>query len=494
MFSKTFALDNYFMHLPEYLLDAGQVLVDSGALSVSLQDEKEGYWVMPWQEEESGEAEVAIGRKNVKAYSCDCTFFKEKKLCKHVAAALILVNKNVEEKKSRLNERKKQVAEKVPRIHIKNIVQHLSEKELRSFIVEQAAKNALLAGELKAQYAHKIEIPNADDKYFLVIKNYATALAQGKLNDLKFKKLVDYLQNLVFHGEDLCSTKNYREAALIVRGLVKYLAIVVPRYRGQEWPEISNRIHQFVEKILSEDLAPTFRKDLISKLRKIYLEEPYLILDEQYNLYRQLYRFAYSQQNIIYQDLGNYLADHQEELTALKVYFALASDEKDLREMQLLVDNYGHKIGVLRSLLKGMEENQSPQYKALLGYIANGNRGTKARNWAFDRWLLVEKNTKVKCTQLVDFIAREGRIDLLSTLKSESGNRWPQYYNAVVNLIRNTGNKDLLLSVLVFNHEDQKIKDLLKSEGNTQLLLQHAPYLSSFDQEFLQQKLEDHIR
>lgn len=489
MFSKTFALDNYFMHLPEYLLDQGRDLISADSLSVKQQDDK-GYWIMPWKEGSAGETEVAIGRKNVKAYSCDCAAFLEKKMCKHVAAALILIHGQVEEKKSQRIAQIKTTRRKIPRIQLKQIVQQLSEKELKKFILEQAGKSALLAGELKAQYAHKVELPNSDDKYFLVIKNYTTALTQGRLNDHKLKKLEDYLTNLIRHGEDLCSSKNYREAGLILTGLFKFLASYISRYRHQDWGELSMSAHQFLERIFAADLAPNFRKYLVNQLRSIYIEEPYLILDVKYNLYSQLYRLATTEKGAIYEDLKNFVTNNPDEMNALLAGFAMAGSQNDLLQLKKMLDDHGHKLKTLRQFTSILQHDQSPLLKEVLVHMIKNNKGTKTRDWALENWLDEEKNRKVKSDMIADFIMDEGRIDLLYKLRNEADQNWTRYYQKMIQTLRESGKKSLLLSTLVFNEDTVNIIELLKDETDLELILQNADYIYRIDKTFLRNRLE----
>lgn len=489
MFSKTFAIDNYFMHLPEYLLDQGRDLISANGLAVKQQDDK-GYWIMSWQDINAGETEVVVGRKNVKAYSCECTVFVEKKMCKHVAAALILIYDQIEEKKLQRKEQIKHSRAKIPRIHLKQIVQQLSEKELKKFILEQAGKSALLAGELKAQYAHKVELPNSDDKYYLVIKNYTTALTQGRLNEHKLKKLEDYLTNLIRHGEDLCSSKNYREAGLILTGLFKFLAGYVSRYRDQDWSELSMIAHQFLEKIFRADLAPNFRKYLVSQLRSIYREEPYLILDIKYNLYCQLYRIAISDKVAIYEDLKELVANNLDEEKAVLAGFAMAGWEKDLSQLKTMLDDHSHRLKTLRNFISILQEDQSPLLKEVLVHLIKYNKGTKTKNWAMENWLDQERSRKVKSDMIADFIIHEGRMDWLSKLRDEAEHNWPRYYKRMILGLRQSGKKAQLLSTMVFNEDQANIIELLRNENDLELILQDAGYIYSIDKDFLRDKLE----
>ncbi|MBK8504842.1 MAG: hypothetical protein IPL46_23100 [Saprospiraceae bacterium] len=98
MYSKTFSIENYFMHIPEYVLDEGRELLNSSALNSASKDVK-GLWLLRWKGEPDCETEVFVGRKNVKAYSCDCSIFQERKMCCHVSAAIHHIHETIEKEK-----------------------------------------------------------------------------------------------------------------------------------------------------------------------------------------------------------------------------------------------------------------------------------------------------------------------------------------------------------------------------------------------------------
>ncbi|MCB0667541.1 MAG: SWIM zinc finger family protein [Saprospiraceae bacterium] len=492
MYSKTFALDNYFMHVPELLLDAGEQLLKEHALEV--REQAPGYWIMSWPEAEAGETEVSVGRKNVKAYSCDCNAFLEKKMCKHVAAALILIFRRVEKRRSERKTRKSAASGKLPRIQLKNIVRKLSDSELRGFLLEQAAKNPLLAGELKAQYAHKIELADEDQKYFQVIKNYASALTQGKLTEPKFKKLGVYLNNLIQHGEDLCSTKNYREAGLILQGLLKFLAINIQRNRNLDWSELSAGIHMFGEKIFSEVLAPDYQKELISKLRSIYLEHPYTIQDHKANLFSQLFLLSIADQEVIYQDAKNYLKEHPGEDLALRAVFTMAATRDDVSQIHRLIDRHVHRLNTVRQLVSVLREENPEHVRGILFYLMGFEKGQKCRNWAFEQWLDEETNNQLKAKYLIEFISRDGRIDQLANLRKISGDHWKRNYQDLIDEVKKQGDKKLLVNIMVFNDDRTALLDLLRKEEGEQLLLESATFLYRIEPDFIQEKLEEIIR
>lgn len=493
MYSKTFALENYFMHIPEAILDAGEQLLSEQSLEVVPQEDQ-GYWVMAWGGQEPGEAEVSVGRKNVKAYSCDCAIFQEKKMCPHVAAAMTLILRRIDAIKTEKQKSKPRIQPRIPRLQVKNIVRQLSEEELRSFLMDQALRNPLLAGELKAQYAHKVELPDADQKYFQVIKNYAAALTQGRLNELKFKKLTSYLNNLIQHGEDLCSTKNYREAGFILQGLLTYLSVSISRHRNVNWSDLSAGIHAFAEKILSTIQAPDFRSELLRKLRSVYLENPYIILDAKDNLYRLLYQFSLAERRNIYEDAKLYLGQHPQEELALQVTFALAVREEDEIQIQYLIQHYAHRLSTIRGFLGIMRAENSNLVKKMLLYVMTGDKGIKSRNWAFEQWLREEKDSRLKSEYLIDFIVKEDRVDQLDTLKAESGKRWPENYRELVRRLKEYKRPGTLVSTLVFKGDRTALLALLKEEENIDIILPATPYLYPLEPAFIQKKFENRIR
>ncbi|MBK8504843.1 MAG: hypothetical protein IPL46_23105 [Saprospiraceae bacterium] len=255
----------------------------------------------------------------------------------------------------------------------------MSEKELKQFILDQSNKSPLIAGELKAQFAHKIEVPNADDKYFYVIKNYTTALSQGKLNEQKFKKLTVYLSNLIHHGEDLCSAKNYREAALILLGLVKSMGIYAVRYRMLSWSELSGMVHKFLERLMKQELPPAFRLEIAGKLRSLYLQESYLIFDAKYNLFTQLYDFVPGQQLLIYREFTTYITSHYDRDHAVDACFAMATKQNDLSQLVLFAERHLQNLTVLRRFFEMLKAESIALAKPFIQHIYQHSKGSKTK-------------------------------------------------------------------------------------------------------------------
>lgn len=491
MFSKTFALENYFMHVPEMCLDEGRDLLNSIRL---VPGDKKGFWVFRWQDQAEVETEVLIGRKNVKAYSCDCAGFQERKMCPHIAGALHYIFQVVTEEQQHKNLVKSRERLQAPRIQIKNIVSQLSEKELKVFLINQASRNPLLGGELKALFAHKIEVPDDQEKYFFVIKNYLSALSQGRLSESKFNKLSTYLINLIRHGEDLCSEKNYREAALILLGLLKFLGTTIIRFRSFPWDALSLEIHLFLIKILEENLPPVFRIEFVGKLRKIYEDDAYVILDDQYNLFSILYDKIKDQRESIYFDLVQHSETRFDTDSGLCTLFSMAIFQRDndaLREM--MIRNI-QNLAVLRRLIEiAKTRAELPVTKSLVIYIRYESKGPKIRKWAFDQLVALESDQDKIRKIYADFIISDGRSDLLPELRSLSGDQWPAILQDLVTNLEDGEHDNILLDVLVMNNDINGVITILNKNDDIGLLLAHADFLYRKNKKYLVQGLENAI-
>jgi hypothetical protein len=488
MFSKSFALENYFMHIPEVMLDQGQDLL-TGRDSLGITCDDKGFWLFKWHDQDEIETEVVTGRKNVRAYSCDCSVFLERKMCPHVAAALYHIFQVTQKEQKKKEQKKVREKPRSPRIPIKQIINQLSEKELKRFLTSQASKNPLLAGELKALFAHKVDLPEGDEKYFLVIKNYLSALSQGKLSEQKFHRLSAYLTNLVRHGEDLASEKNYREAALILLGLLKFLATTIVRFRSQPWEALSTDVHRFLEKLLQEPMSPSFRLDFIKKLRTLYQDENYIILDANCNLFSILYDNAGDEKMAIYSDLVKSIRPDSEALPGLLALFRIALDQKDVDLLTRITGHHLHNLAVLRHLLE-LTRGRKDMPDQLLRFILTESKGPKIRKWAFDQLISLESDPKLIQDIFINFLVSEERADLLPELKSISGEDWPEVVRQLIELLDQTPHKRLLLELLVLENDQEGIIDLLNRNDDVELLLVHADFLYRKNRRYLYQQLE----
>ena len=491
MFSKTFALENYFMHVPEMWLDEGRDLLNTIR---PVPGDKKGFWVFRWQDQAEVETEVLVGRKYVKAYSCDCAGFQERKMCPHIAGALHYVFQVVTEEQQHKNLIKSRERIQAPRIQIKNIVSQLSEKELKRFLINQASRNPLLSGELKALFAHKIEVPDDQEKYFFVIKNYLSALSQGRLSESKFNKLSSYLINLIRHGEDLCSEKNYREAALILLGLLKFLGTTIIRFRSFPWESLSLEIHLFLVKIFEENLPPAFRIEFVGKLRKIYEDDAYVILDDQYNLFSILYDKIKDQRESIYFDLIRHAETRFDTDSGLCTLFSLAIYQRDISALREMIIRNVQNLAVLRRLIEiAKTRAELPVTKILVNHIRCESKGPKIRKWAFDQLVAFESDQDKIRKIYGDFIIAESRSDLLPELRSLSGDQWPIILQDLATSLDDGKHDNILLDVLVMNDDLEKVITLLNKNDDSGLLLEHADYLHRKNRKYLIQGLENAI-
>jgi hypothetical protein len=321
-----------------------------------------------------------------------------------------------------------------------------------------------------------------------------SALSQGRLSESKFNKLSSYLINLIRHGEDICSEKNYREAALILLGLLKFLGTTIIRFRSLPWEALSLEIHLFLIKILEENLPPTFRTEFVGKLRKIYEDEAYVIMDDQSNLFSILYDKIKDQRESIYFDLVRHAETRFDTESGLCTLFMMAIYERDISALREMITGNIQNLAVLRRLIEiAKTRAELPVTKSLVTYIRYESKGPKIRKWAFDQLVTLELDPEKIRKIYSDFIISEGRSDLLQELRSLSGDQWPAILQDLAASLDDGRHDNILLDVLVMNNDIDKTIILLNKNDDIGLLLAHADFLHRKNKKYLVQGLENAI-
>jgi len=493
MYSKTFALDNYFMHIPERVLDQGRLFLGEQQ-DFELKRDAKGYWLIKWNVNDHVETEIMIGRKNVKAYSCDCEAFTNSQMCLHVASALQHILETLERERSEKKELRRTTVAGPAVLSVKKIVDKLSAKELRQFIISQSKRNSLIAGELRAQFSHKVEVQD-DGKYLKLIRSYASALSQGRLTKQKFGKLESFLENLIGHGEDLCSDRNYREAFLILLGVMGYLGRAVQSYKSYGWEDVSLKAHVFLDTLFKEDLPVTFRRDAIEKLRGIYIEDPYVILDPEYNLFHQLYHLSKVNKGLIFEDLTKYTEADPEDRIALFTAIRLAIAGQDADFLKKVINRYAQSFVVLNQLALYVDEIGGLAIKKEMAYyIYQNSIGPKLKRWSFERAIALELDVKEKIEMYIEYIVSSHREEVIDELQEVAGEEWDSVFQRLIGKIKESPDSEVLLvEALVKNDERGELASVVQKIENTDLLLKHASYLSSVDKGLLLTRLREII-
>jgi hypothetical protein len=420
-------------------------------------------------------------------------------MCAHIAAGLQHISAVLEKEKANRKAKPQNSVRRNTKIQVRHIVECLTERELRQFLLNQSSKNSLLAGELKAKYAYKVIAPYDDDKYYGFIRKYASALSPGKISTQRFKKLVIYLEDLADHSEDLASQKNYRESFLILIGLIKYLIVGSGSYRYLDWTGISKRIHESIDKLFSEELPIEFRQEIFKKFILICREESYQVLDPTFNLYCQLFHMASVDKDIIYLELKHYSVEHPQNENAQIACWNLGVEQRDVEQIQSLIDRHMQNLALLQRFFSIFSAgSKDSMYAEIAHYLLRSGAGPRVRNWAFEQLLLAEGDKKKRIELYTSQIIDEGRPNYFLGLKSEAGASWPEVYHNLIGRVKGAGKQDLLLDLLVLEQDRLSVLDFFRNTEDVDLLLKYARFVWEADKEFLRPRLElgvrDHLR
>ncbi len=485
MYSKTFALDNYFMHIPEEQLDLGRQLLVQNPVTPE-KEMKGNLWVFHWSSPEACETEISIGRKNVNAYSCDCTLFTSSKMCHHIAAALHYLNdaffEKQKEKSSRHNRR-----DVLRQIRSKSVLDLLSSKELREFSLRQALSNPLYASALKTQFAYKVDLKDNLDKYYLLIKSHSKILGQGRLTKQNFGRLKKYLTDLIDHGTDLHAEKNYRESHLILYGLCKYIVAAQASFSQLPWIEMVGKLHRYLERIFSDDIPMELRKKGIRILTSLYRDEFYVILDSRDNLYTALYQLARDEKTEIHRDLCAYGLSNIENQAAQIAVFISCVTEKDWKHLERFLTVHLSRPNLLKRCFKEFD----PQTDGRLivkwaQFVYEKSEGKKLTDWAFDQMTKHETNK----TRILDYylqdLQRTKKSTHLESIRVLAGDQWVEVSDDLIkNFKSHPDMREVMLDLLLMKRDRKGLKHALREKMNMQELLKYAPDICEYDDEFV---------
>lgn len=486
------------MHLSDDDLDAGKLLLDQRSEPAQVKADQKGLWVLAWRSDPTIETEIWIGRRNVKAYSCECKSFEDRKMCSHVVAGIQYIVQELEKKKkARAIKSKERQSGRKSQIHAKGIIEKLDIHELREFLLQQSSKNALVAGELKARYAYKIDTGNQPDKYFLLIKRYASALSQGRLTSQKFEKLQTYIVNLVDHAADLIASKNYVESHLIIYGLMKYYMFGSGIYQTTSWEEIYSRIHNLLVLFFKANIPLELSEDLIEKLRALYKEYRYVVMNPGLNLFVLMYEKSFTKKDDIYFDLVEHARSNSRNNFTQLSLFEMAACRADKATLQSTTNQYVTDLPVLKLLFSVFlnKKGQDDLKEKMLFYLYETSRGERIKAWAFEELIQQSIPQERKVDLYVDQIltSKKGQIDLILALKECAGKSWSKVSTELAGDFEETGQIDLCLEVLVLNNDYPGIRRILEKYDDAFLLLGQASYLYDQMPNYFEQAVEAHL-
>ena len=215
------------------------------------------------------ELEIQKPFKKNQNVTCDCSFFKENKSCKHVVAGLLALKTLIQDVSAPSQKDKK------PRsLSINNILNIVTPEELFVFVKAYAQKDKKFLSAIKINFARKVELENNEDKYKLLLDGFVRPITgvNGGLTKTELKNYFIVVEDLLAQAEDALVLKQYVEVFYIIKAAIVKSSYVLRNYKAMSTEElfvVSQRFHTVLGHLLESEISPDLRESLYQFLMEM---------------------------------------------------------------------------------------------------------------------------------------------------------------------------------------------------------------------------------
>ncbi|MBK7007277.1 MAG: SWIM zinc finger family protein [Saprospiraceae bacterium] len=146
--------------------------------------------------------------------SCDCSFFKSEKVCRHVVAAILAYKATLPEKKEKPAESQQKSG-----LNLFTLLNNVTKEELKAFIKNYAQTDKKLSTALKVHFARKVDLHDNEKKYRsildAIIRPVTTGSATIKISDVK--SLNQVAIEFIEQAWDAIALGQYGEALILTK-------------------------------------------------------------------------------------------------------------------------------------------------------------------------------------------------------------------------------------------------------------------------------------
>ncbi len=200
-------LNTFEKEIHEVILQRGKVYFANRAV-IDLQIMDSGQYIAIVEGSEDYEVDIRIELDGeITEYSCNCPFDGD--ICKHIVAALYSIREKKQNEKANKKPSKKEAW--------KNILDHIPEADLKSFVSQFAARNSDFRNRLILEFP-MYDTSGDKDKYKKIIRNIFK-LASDRYGYIDYKgssRFTHQVFELLSKAENLIEKGDHKEAFLIV--------------------------------------------------------------------------------------------------------------------------------------------------------------------------------------------------------------------------------------------------------------------------------------
>lgn len=202
--------------------------------------------------------------------TCDCIFYRENNICKHIISLLFELR---EVFKAREDEQKNKLTsglKKHSSLNIAHILQVADHDELTHFLRNYAKTDKKFATQLKVHFARKIDLADNTDKYRNILNSLVrphTGMS-GQASASDIRAIIQVLEDFGAQIDDCLALGQFREAFNIFETSFSKLEYIRHYYthHKEKLDRLSLQYHIRIQQISNEKLPPELKKEMLEFL------------------------------------------------------------------------------------------------------------------------------------------------------------------------------------------------------------------------------------
>lgn len=485
-------LKDFELYLSPALWQQAQTMVQAGQVK-GLREVEKHFWVASVADGENNyETEAIITPQSVKAFTCECWDEGRRRMCVHVAAALLRLRQFLSQKVAPAPAPKAKTAAtaSVPRFTVTALIEQVEGNDLRQFIRDYARENPDFSVAMKLWFAGTT--PNQQAAFDQVL---ASLLPQTVSNrDADTRRLRRHLPQLHRQLQQAAGERHFIEAAPLALAILEKLSPWVARSEGevrQSLLSICQKALQTLGEMLAtpDALAPALRQSVWTSVLG-WAANDWSVPEWERDLVRLLASSALDAARFSAL-LEAYQQRAQPSLTLLTALTAAYAQRGLPEGARRLLDDWRGQPTVVRKVIDALYHlGYYPavlllveQFLEVVAFEPNVRRALE------DVALSVAERTADRDRQiryLRDRFLQSGSLVFFQRLKNVAAEKWPDVYETLRTQLEQQGKVEPLAAVLAAENDRPRLAEWL-SEASLSVLENYAVYL---DDTFLQSRYE----
>ncbi len=472
------------------LVQAGEELYENNAVH-HLSHIESNLYVAKVRDGKFYEIEIQSPFAKKQKVSCDCSFYNDNKICKHILAGLLAIRAELKTKKAAqetVNTEK--VARKLSTLHITQILEEISHEELVAFVKNYARTDKRFSTQLKVNFARKIDLSDNTDKY----KNILNTLVrphtgeQTKATSSDIKAIIHVFEDFIDQINDCIALGQFREAYNIFYSTFSKLEYIrhYYDYHQDKMTELSKKVHLIIPYFLAEKLPPELRVEILHFLLELASRSYYHFADINTNIIALVTgEYRSKDKNVLIQRINELIQNRAGKELAILFALMFKVNGKFTRSDIELLKPYSHQyVEIADHLLASSEEQLALK---MLESIYQPKKYVKDLvNRLVFLYVRFRDEKKLTETAKIAYYL-SGDVKYIEVLKRELAPEAYAAFIAQMEMELTTDKADPNLLIRIYKKEEnwKGLLHYLFTIGNMELLKQHDTLLYRFERNAL---------